>query len=1320
MNSIRFALLVLLVGSVGACGGRSALKVSSSHDGGESNDGGGASDGKRDGIVNLDGLKLDSAGDASKDALPPGDASLLDGPRAEVAADAVRLDGVTVQPDTRVGGADVPILSDGNRDGAVLADIRPEGPGDVAPTLSSIQLSPPSPTLVVGVPYSNLVVTALMSDNTSTDVTATATFTSSNPAIVQVSGHTLNGLAAGTATVTATYLGRTATATVTVSASPPQSLSIDGVTPVQVGGFIPVTATMVFANGTKQDVTAQATWTSADVTLATVALDSATAKERINGIKAGTTTVSATLLGITAAASVTVTASPMTRIDITPPQAIIQRGVSQQFKATATFQDNTTADVTMQATWSTSNATVAAISAGTTSEIVQASSVGTATISATVGTIVGTASVTVTQPALVSVAVAPLTWSPSVGGTQPFTATATYADNSTADVTISAAWSSTATTIVAVSNANGQEGQATALAAGTAQVQATFSGMSGSANVTVSDSPITSIAVSPAATTVVLGLKTPLAAIGRRQNGTTVDVSAQVAWSVVDGAIASVSNAAGTAGQVTGIAVGTTTVLATLASAGGPIQSKAAVTVINASLKAIAVTPATATVTAGNSQQFKATGTYDDGSTPDITLAVTWTSSAINIAQISNAAGSNGLASTLVAGAATITATLNGIVGTAALTVGRPTLSSIMISPSSADIDVGANQSFTVTAVLDNGTTTTVTAESWTSSNTTVATIAAAGGGGPGAAARGVATGVAAGTTTITATYQGKTDTALLTVTSRPTLVGIQVTPQNPASIRIGVTQAFQANGIMSDGTTTNVTGTASWTTSDATIASISSGGGGGPGGGRGVATGIGAGTVTITATYQGFTDTSTLTVRGAQQTGLEITPATATIQVNGTQAFTAQAVMDDGTTTNVTNTASWTTSDGTIASISSGGGGPGGGGRGNATGVAAGTVTITATSNGFTATASLTVQTKTPKNLVVTPAVATIIVNGTQAFVATLVYTDNTSAVVTGQATWSSSDPSVATITTAGGGGPFGGGGGGGGNATSYATGTTTITATYLGLSGTATLTVTDPPLSYVQVTPTNPNIPVQGAVQFTATAVFSDNSTRNVTAQSTWSSSTSSVALVANTGRATGIAEGTSTITATYGGMSGTSLLTVARNVDSIAVTPTNPTTVLGLPVTFTATATLSNGATLVVTGNASWVASDATIATVTGGVATPVKAGTTTVTATYLGVAGASVLTVSPTTLSSIAITPNPVSLSLATGASQQLTATGTYADSTKRDLSGVVTWRSGTSSVATVSNANGSRGLVTGIAAGTSAVTAAFQGVTSAPDTVTVTQ
>src|SRR5208282_571958 len=84
-----------------------------------------------------------------------------------------------------------------------------------------------------------------------------------------------------------------------------------------------------------------------------------------------------------------------------------------------------------------------------------------------------------------------------------------------------------------------------------------------------------------------------------------------------------------------------------------------------------------------------------------------------------------------------------------------------------------------------------------------------------------------------------------------------------------------------------------------------------------------------------------------------------------------------------------------------------------------------------------------------------------------------------------------------------------------------------------------------------------------------------------------------------------------------------------------------------------------------------------------------------------------------LVSIAVTP--ASPSIAKGTTKQFTATGTYTDTSTQDLTSQATWVSATTSVATITSA----GLATGAGVGTSQITAAFNGVTSPPDTLTVT-
>ena len=86
-------------------------------------------------------------------------------------------------------------------------------------------------------------------------------------------------------------------------------------------------------------------------------------------------------------------------------------------------------------------------------------------------------------------------------------------------------------------------------------------------------------------------------------------------------------------------------------------------------LVSIAVTPINPSIVLGTTEQFTATGTYSDNSTRNLTTSVIWSSSAGSVATISNAAGSNGKATSVAAGTTTITATSGNISGSTTLTV---------------------------------------------------------------------------------------------------------------------------------------------------------------------------------------------------------------------------------------------------------------------------------------------------------------------------------------------------------------------------------------------------------------------------------------------------------------------------------------------------------------------------------------------------------------------------------------------------------------------------------------------------------------------------
>jgi hypothetical protein len=209
------------------------------------------------------------------------------------------------------------------------------------------------------------------------------------------------------------------------------------------------------------------------------------------------------------------------------------------------------------------------------------------------------------------------------------------------------------------------------------------------------------------------------------------------------------------------------------------------------------------------------------------------------------------------------------------------------------------------------------------------------------------------------------------------------------------------------------------------------------------------------------------------------------------------------------------------------------------------------------------------------------------------------------------------------------------------------------------------------------------------------------------------------------TGVATGAVTITDNASNspqtvsLSGTGSTT---GLTSIAITPANPSVAVGATQQFTATGTFSGGRTYNLTDSVTWNSSKKTIATVsdaagTQGLATAVAAGTTTISATTSKIVGSTVLTVTivPTLVS---IVVSPTSPSIVLGTQQQFIATGNYSDGSIQILTTSVTWTSGTTAVATISNTSGSQGLATSVAVGTSAITAALGSVTSPSDTLTV--
>jgi len=192
----------------------------------------------------------------------------------------------------------------------------------------------------------------------------------------------------------------------------------------------------------------------------------------------------------------------------------------------------------------------------------------------------------------------------------------------------------------------------------------------------------------------------------------------------------------------------------------------------------------------------------------------------------------------------------------------------------------------------------------------------------------------------------------------------------------------------------------------------------------------------------------------------------------------------------------------------------------GSFTGTAA--YTLATVSNAMSATATVT-------GVEITPATAQITTSslGKQyQFTLKATYSDGSTGFLTRSASWSSSDTTVATVTS--------------GLATSTGYGTTTITASIDGQSATASFKVIMPALSSISITPQAVTVYSGTALQLTATAQYADGSSVDLTNSVAWNSSNRTIATVTAQGLAQTVAIGSATITASDGSVSGTASVT------------------------------------------------------------------------------------------------------------------------------------------------------------------------------------
>lgn len=645
-----------------------------------------------------------------------------------------------------------------------------------------------------------------------------------------------------------------------VSVSPP-------VDTVYIGATITLTAAAMDANGDSL-ANREVFWHSEHPEIAIVSEDGA-----VTGIQPGEVRIAASVEGVAGFSTVTVLPKPPASIELSSSTLALRVGQESQLRATVKdAQGGVLSGAPVD--WKSSNTGVATVS---NEGLVHGVAPGTATITATSGTVSDNATVTVSPVPANAVVVSPGEATRFVGETVQLSATVTDANGDPLSGR-PISWSSSASGVATVSSS----GLVTAVAPGTATITASSEGKSGTSTITVKQVPVARVDMDPSNVQLEIGQTTQITATPKSADGKTL-TGRSITWKSTVTSVATVSST----GVVTAKAAGSTLIQATTEG----VTGTALVTVANIPVASVVVSPDTATVAVGQSRQLSAK-TLDAQGNELSGRTISWSSSNEDVASVS----SSGKVLAIAAGQVTITATSEGKSGTAKITTVVP-VSTVTVDPDSTSVVVGKTTTLTATPKDAGGGALTGRTITWTSSNTSVATVDD----------NGVVTGVAVGTATITATSEGKSGTARVDVILEP-VASVTVTP-DPASVQ--ESQTLQLGAIPKDANGNVLFDRPfTWESSDNSVATVN---------GTGLVTGVKVGSATITATTQGVSGSVDVAVTSAVEGNVVIVPADTTLAVSQEADLKGLVIGKDGVAKE-DDTLAWSSDSPLVASVSGSG----------------------------------------------------------------------------------------------------------------------------------------------------------------------------------------------------------------------------------------------------------------------------------------------------------------------------------------------------------------------------------------------------------------
>jgi len=683
---------------------------------------------------------------------------------------------------------------------------------------------------------------------------------------------------------------------------------------------------------------------------------------------------------------------------------------------------------------------------------------------------------------------------------------------------------------------------------------------------------IVDVEVVPGDTTVAAGLVVPYHAFATYSDSSVVDMTAVAAWSVAPATLGTFGGEPGVlttaqpgAGTVQAVVEGIASNLATL-QVGAPI------------VLAVEVSPSSASAPVGVITNFQADARYSDGSVVRVTDTATWESADTGIVTWVGPGRVRGIAT----GTARIDARYGAHTGSATLDVTPAQLTSIAVTPADTALALGYAVQLHATGTYTDGGTSDVSAIAvWAATPNGILDIDASG----------LATTLGEGTARVTASV-GSVTSPQSTVTVLPAaVVALAIVPPD-TTVALGFDVQYRATATYSNGDRHEVTSQAQWATAPPGVATIDAGG---------RAHTVAAGSTSVVASLDGVTSpAAALTVGPAVVVGLDGAPDAAVVPLGDMHAVQSTATYSDGSQVDVTATATWQSLDPAVADFSS---------PGQVQTFATGSARLVHDFAGVQGdTLHLNVTTAALDSVVVSPCGLVLPPGVTRQLVATAHFSDGSTQDATAQATWTSSDPMVASVDE--------------GRVTAVATGSTQITATVLGVpSAPCALGVDPAAVTELAVVPADTTIAIGATVPYRALGSVGAD-VYDLTSHVGWSVVDSTIATITPGGTATARASGVTAVRATYASRVGQATLRVApATLVRVDVLPASTTVRVGTTKPMTARAVYSNAAVVDVTAQAAWASDAPTLVHIdAAGVARGLALGTAGITATYLGVTSA----------------------------------------------------------------------------------------------------